>query len=293
LCPTGSAGAGARFRNIDSSQQRGSSVKTLLTRLRVKGLHAPGLFLAALAVVVGTTVDARAQGNFGTIRGRLVWGGGDVPPAKNLVDAGAATKDPAVCASSVPIASRELTVDPKSRGIRYGFAYLVRPQGANPDAVKALVAKTPKVEIDQKNCEFMPYVAALHQDQPLVLKSSDPINHNVRFSAFTNAPFNQILPPNGQVEVKLVAERRPIPLACDIHPWMKGYVMVFDHPFFAITGEDGSFEIAGVPAGTHNLVVWQETKGYVTEGLAKGMPVEVKLGGATDVGAIKLVPTVK
>ena len=132
--------------------------------------------------------------------------------------------------------SKELVVDPASKGIRYAFAYLPKPQGANPDAVKALVAKTPVVEIDQKNCEFLPYVTALNQDQSLVLKSSDPTNHNVRFSAFVNAPFNQILPPNGQVSVKLVAERRPIPLACDIHPWMKGYIMVFDHPFFAITG---------------------------------------------------------
>ena len=105
--------------------------------------------------------------------------------------------------------------------------------------------RRPSVEIDQKNCEFIPYVAALNQEQSVVFKSSDPINHNVRFSAFVNAPFNQILPPNGQVSLKLVAERRPIPLACDIHPWMKGYIMVFDHPFFAITGEDGSFEITG------------------------------------------------
>ena len=184
--------------------------------------------------------------------------------------------------------SRELVVDPATKGVRYAFAYLAEAQGANPDAVKALVAKTPVVEIDQKNCEFEPYVTAMNQEQSLVLKSSDPANHNVRFSAFVNAPFNQILPPNGQVSVKLVAERRPIPLACDIHPWMKGYIMVFDHPFFAITGADGSFEIQGVPAGEQKLVVWQETKGYVTEGKAAGMPVTVKAGGVTDVGDIKM-----
>jgi hypothetical protein len=205
-----------------------------------------------------------------------------------LAAVGGAAKDPQVCAKDKAILSRELAVDPASKGIRYAFAYLPKPQGVNAEAVKALVAKTPVVEIDQKNCEFLPYVAALNQDQSLVLKSSDPTNHNVRFSAFTNAPFNQILPPNGQVSLKLVAERRPIPLACDIHPWMKGYIMVFDHPFFAITGEDGSFEIGGVPAGEQKLVVWQETKGYVTEGKAVGMPVTVKAGGVTDVGAIKM-----
>jgi hypothetical protein len=249
-----------------------------------------GAAIAALAatLLVAGLGEARAQGGFGTIKGRLVWAGGTVPPAKNLVEKGASLKDPQVCAKDEPIPSRELVVDPETKGIRYAFAYLPKPVGTNPEAAKALVAKQAQVVIDQKNCQFLPYVTALIQDQPVVLKSSDPINHNVRFSAFINAAFNQILPPNGQVEVKLVAERRPIPLACDIHPWMKGYIMVFDHPFFAITGPDGSFEIQGVPAGEQRLVVWQETKGYVTEGKAAGMPVKVPAGGVADVGLIKM-----
>ncbi|MGE5754273.1 MAG: hypothetical protein ACM35G_00950, partial [Planctomycetaceae bacterium] len=124
----------------------------------------------------------------------------------------------------------------------------------------------------------------------LVFKSSDLVNHNIRFSALTNASFNQVLPPNGQFQLGLVAERRPIPLSCDIHPWMKGFVMVFDHPFFDVTGGDGSFEIKGVPAGTQNLVVWQETVGYVTPGAARGRPVQIRAGAVTDVGEIKLIP---
>jgi len=263
-------------------------VKTFVNGL-LKGVRSPITWVSA-ALVVGMAVEARAQGNFGTIKGRLVWGGPAVPPARNLVEVGQATKDPQVCAKSQPIPARDLVVDPANKGVRYAFVYLVRPEGANPEAAKALVAKTPRVEIDQKNCEFLPYVTAMMQEQPLLLKSSDPVNHNVRFSAFTNAAFNQILPPNGQVEVKLVAERRPIPLNCDIHPWMKGFIMVFDHPFFAITNEDGSFEIGGVPPGTQNLVIWQETVGYVTPGAARGMAVPVKAGQDANVGEIRLIP---
>ena len=66
--------------------------------------------------------------------------------------------------------------------------------------------------------------------------------------------------------------------------------MVFDHPFFAVTGPDGSFEIKGVPAGDQNVVVWQEKVGYVTPGTGRGMPVKVAAGEVTDVGEIKIDP---
>jgi hypothetical protein len=231
-----------------------------------------------------------AQGAYGTIKGRLVWGGADAPAPKALVEKGKAAKDPEVCGKDAPVMSRELAVDPRTKGVANAFVYLVRPKGANPEAVKALIAGRPKVALDQKNCEFLPYSLAIHQDQTLVIKSSDPVNHNVRYAAFTNAPFNQILAPRGEMEAKLVAERRPIVVACDIHSWMKAYIMVFDHPFFAVTGEDGSFEIKGVPAGEQNLVTWQERVGYVNPEKARGTPVAVKAGETTDVGSIMLNP---
>jgi hypothetical protein len=241
---------------------------------------------------VGTLLaGVPTQGSFGTIKGRLVYGSGEAPPAKNLKEKGAAEKDPTVCAAAAAIPDRSLVVDPKTLGVKYGFAYLVRPKGQNPEAVKELVGKAEKVVLDQKNCEFIPYALALHQDQTLVFKSSDPVNHNVHLSPFTNPPFNQILAANGVVEKKLVAERRVIPVSCDIHPWMKSWIMVFDHPFFAVTGDDGSFEIKGVPAGDQKLVIWQASVGYATPGLAQGMPVPVKAGEVTDVGEIKLDPS--
>lgn len=233
-------------------------------------------------------------GQYGTIKGRLVWGGGEVPPVRVLEEQGKAQKDPNVCAKDRTIYSRELVVDPATRGVQYGFAYISRPKGSNPEAVKELVAKTPKVEIDQANCEFVPYVTPMHQDQTLIVKASDPgINHNVHLSPFTNPGLNQTVNAGGQLELKLVAERLPIPVKCDIHPWMNCWVMVFDHPFFATTAKDGSFEIKGVPAGTQNLVLWQESVGFANPGAGRGMPVTVEAGKVTDVGEIKLVPKPK
>jgi plastocyanin len=229
------------------------------------------------------------QAGYGTIKGRLVWGGAQPPELPPLVAKGDTNvKDAAVCAAN-GIADNSLVVDPASKGIRGGLAYLVRPKGANPEAAKAILA-TPKVVMDQKNCEFIPRNLAVHKDQTVVFKSSDPVGHNVRYSGFSNTAANFTLPPNGEAEKKLVAERLPLVVVCDIHPWMKGHVAVFDHPFFAMTGEDGSFEIRGVPAGTQNLVVWQERVGYVSAGGTRGQAVTVPANGVVDVGTITLDP---
>jgi hypothetical protein len=255
------------------------------------GLACPSVAGAAPPIAATMACGFVGQSEYGTIKGRLVWGGEQIPPVKVLEEKGKAEKDPTVCAKDKPILSRELRVDPETKGVSFAFAYLVRPNGANPQAVTDLVAKQPKVELDQQNCEFLPYLVPMHQDQVLLVKASDPgINHNVRLNAFTNAGLNQNLGPGGQLELKLVPERLPIKLNCDIHPWMKAYVMVFDHPFFATTGKDGSFEIKGVPAGDQKLVLWQENVGYVNQGGGRGMPVTVKAGEVVDVGEVRLDP---
>lgn len=234
--------------------------------------------------LAGVTPAAMAQGSYGTIKGRLVWGGAEMPKPKIEQAKGKATKDPEVCAKDSPILSQELVVDPKTKGVAHGFAYLVRPKGSNPEQLAHLLKQHPKVEVDQKNCEFIPHCTAMNKGQALIFKSSDPASHNVRYAGFNNNAFNTTIPPNASVERKLVAERLPIPVACDIHPWMKAYVMVFDHPFFAVTKDDGSFEIKGVPAGAQKIVLWQEKVGFVTPNRAAGKPIDVKPGEVLDLG---------
>jgi plastocyanin len=234
-----------------------------------------------------------AVAQYGTIKGRLVWGGDTAIPSAVLEEKGKADKDPNVCAKDQSIISHELEIDPTNKGVKYGYAYIVRPKGANPGAVKALVAAKPTVEVDQKNCDFVPHSTAIHVEQTLVLKSSDPTGHNVRLTGFANSGLNQNVAPNGQISVKLQAERLPMRVACDIHPWMHGHVMIFDHPFFAVTGSDGSFEIKGVPEGEQNVVVWQEKVGYVTPGAGRGTPVKVVAEQVTEMPDVKIDPAKK
>jgi plastocyanin len=231
-----------------------------------------------------------AQAKFGTIKGRLVWDGADAPERAVLAKKGQAPKDPQVCAQNAAIPADDLVVDPKTKGVQFAFVYLVKPSGQNPEAMKEIAAKTPKPVVDQLNCRFVPHNLAVTTDQTVVFKSSDPTSHNLRYAGFANGAFNQMMSANSQIEKKFAVEKRPIPVGCDIHPWMTGYVMVFDHPFFAVTGEDGSFEIQGVPAGAQKLVVWQEKVGYVTPGFAAGVPVTVEAGATVDLGTIKFDP---
>jgi hypothetical protein len=241
-----------------------------------------------LAAACASTVTAAPpfQGQFGSIKGRLVWGGDELPKPMLLE----VTKDTEFCGMG-PMVSKELVVDPTTKGVGNAFAYLLSPVGTNPEAQKALLAGAAEVAIDQRKCEYVPYSTAMHQDQKLVFKSSDNVNHNVHYAAFTNSPFNQVLPPKGEMKVKLVAEKRPIPLTCDLHPWMKGSIMVFDHPFFAVTKEDGSFEIQGVPPGEQKLILRLANGVFVTPDGAHTVTVKVEAGKASEV-ELKIDPKI-
>ena len=247
------------------------------------------LLLAAIAGLV--TANAAVAQDFGTIKGRLVWGGAALPDAPLKVkkdDPNA--KDASVCAVK-DIPNEDYVIDPATKGVKNGFAYVVSPKGTNPEAEKAILAKAAEVEVDQKNCRFFPHAIAFHKSQTLVFKSSDAVGHNVKYTAFTNGGNNQMISPGGKMAVTLAtAEKNPTQFECNIHPWMNGWFMVFDHPFFAVTKEDGSFEITGVPAGTQKVIVRQEKVGFVTKNARQGIDVEVKPGSVTDIGEIVLMP---
>jgi hypothetical protein len=147
--------------------------------------------------------------------------------------------------------------------------------------------KTPAV-LDQKGCQYNPHVMAVMTGQPIQVKNSDPFLHNVHSLAIDNPAFNFGQPnvdPGRPVDPMKVAER--FKLKCDVHPWMNAQVSVFEHPFFAVTKEDGTFKIPGnLPDGDYKLVFWHEKLGEqekdikVAGGKAEGADASFKAAAA-------------
>lgn len=130
----------------------------------------------------------------------------------------------------------------------------------NAPAAPAAV-NLPPVVLDQVNCRYVPHVVALRTGQTLHVTTSDPTMHNVHGLCTINEAFNFALVAKGQSRDLVFTEPERFPVRCDVHPWMKAYIQVFPHPWFAVTAADGSFEIRNVPSGTYTLVAWQEKYG--------------------------------
>ena len=95
--------------------------------------------------------------------------------------------------------------------------------------------------------------------------NSDPAVHNVNAAATENTGFNLIQQPNLSSTRKFDKPEVMIPIRCDVHNWMNAWVGVVDHPFYAVTQADGSFEIPGLPAGTYTIEAWHEQLGRTTQ----------------------------
>ena len=118
------------------------------------------------------------------------------------------------------------------------------------------------VTIDQKGCQYTPHVLALRTGQSLMVTNSDMTTHNIHPVPKDNREWNESQPPGAApINQSFAREEVAIPVKCNVHPWMKGYIGVFASPYFQVTGNDGSFELKNVPPGTYMLTAWHETYG--------------------------------
>ena len=132
--------------------------------------------------------------------------------------------------------------------------------------------------LDQQGCMYTPHVLPVMVGQQIRIKNSDPFLHNVHSLSNDNPPFNFGQPtkdPGKEVEPLKAAETFRV--KCDVHPWMSAYVVAMESPYFAVSGDDGSFAINGLPPGEYTLTAWHEQLG------TKEIPVKIEPDKPADV----------
>jgi hypothetical protein len=127
--------------------------------------------------------------------------------------------------------------------------------------------------LDQKGCWYHPHVQGMRKGQSLAIKTSDPTAHNVHGFGKVNRPFNRSQPAGAaDITIKMRRDEAgpPMKVKCDIHPWMNAYVAVVDHPYYAVTGSDGSFELPKLAPGSYTIEAWHEKYGVLEQAITVG-----------------------
>jgi plastocyanin len=168
-----------------------------------------------------------------------------------------------LCAAAARLSGKqpvqEIVVVGSDKGLANTFVDLTGSFAGVPPA-----PKTPVI-VTQKGCIYTPRVVGVRVGQPLRFINSDTLVHNVHGLSAKNA-FNYTQPKSGSVnEFTPKAPELMLRLKCDVHSWMTAYIGVEAHPYFAVTGTDGTFTIANVPAGRHTIRTWHERYGSLTQ----------------------------
>jgi hypothetical protein len=232
--------------------------------------------------------DRPAKSPWGTLTGRITWGGQTVPKQRRLK----ITRDSKHCLAGGPILSEDYVINPKNKGVRWVIGFLMangkKPLPVHPDLRRPA---SRVVTLDISFGRFKPHVVVMRRGQDLTINNSQPICYNAHWSGFDarDQAGNVLLAPNSsQLLRDMKPQRVVLSVRDNIHPWMKAWIKVFDHPYFAVTDANGKFTIPKAPAGNHRLILWQESIGWGPGGKA-GVTVTIQGGQETDV-KFKLVP---
>ncbi len=129
---------------------------------------------------------------------------------------------------------------------------------------KKFDAPSKKLTFDQKGCMYTPHVLGIQAGQELEVMNSDPTLHNVHSLSKDNPSFNVAQPMKGMKRSFKFDKPEVFKVKCEVHTWMGAYIGVFSHPFFAVTGDDGSFTLSKLPAGEYTIEAWHEKYGTQT-----------------------------
>jgi plastocyanin len=215
-----------------------------------------------------------------SITGRVVFDG-DRPrpiPLNPATDAHCAREH-----ESSPLIKEDAPVVSEEGGLANVF---VEVKSGLPEGKTYEPPKEPAV-LDQKGCRYIPHVLGVMVNQELEVRNSDNTNHNVHGHPRLNREFNFSQAQRGMKRTLTFDKVENFPVKCDVHPWMNAQVFVVEHPFFAVTDEDGKFAIKDLPPGEYELEFTHETLGSQTQ------KVTVAEAKATEIDDVKFEPTAR
>ena len=240
----------------------------------------PTLSLGA-ALLVGFGQVSAADTKYVTVKGQVTY---TKAPDAAVVKV---ETDKAVCCKDGDLKSNKYIVNTKGKGLKYAVVWL-RPDSDDRSAAfpqdkiepSLLKAKPTTITIDQPKCQFEPRVVAAREGDTLVVKNSSSISHNFNVNG-SGQTYNISVPAGKEYksEVPLKADRLQTSFGCTQHPWMEGRMRVFDHPYFAVTDENGNFEIKGAPEGKFRIVYWHEAGFHKGKDGVNGFEIDIKDGG--------------
>lgn len=206
-------------------------------------------------------------GTAGTITGTIRYAG--ARPAAKVIDM---SGDPACVEAHKGKAYDESLLVSAKGGLGNSFVYVMKGLEGKTFAVPAEA-----VTIDQRGCWFRPRVLGIQVGQTLSVVNSDPVTHNIHPMAEVNRDWNHSQGPgDAPLRHKFLKPEEMIEVKCNIHSWMRAHIGVVEHPYFAVTKDDGSFTIPNLPPGDYTVAVWHEHVGTVTQAVtvaAKGKAV--------------------
>ncbi len=198
----------------------------------------------------------------GELKGTVVFEG--VPPPNAVIRMIA---DPA-CNKQVQGEQRQETYVVGADGKSLGNVFVHVKEGLKHYAYEQ---PTQPVVLDQRQCRYAPHVFGIRVGQPLEVVNNDPTLHNVHAIPMANTEFNQGQPLQGIKNTHTFTKPETmVPFKCDVHGWMNAYMGVMDHPYFAVTGADGAFDIKALPPGTYTIEAWHEKLGTMTQSVTIG-----------------------